>query len=154
MSQEAYEEFEKIRTSMLVSTSSTEVLKKTADELEAMGKPKDDWVLVTIKRELYKRKIPKMEPMVHPAEVKIIVIKDYDGYFERMVRSWVQDLASRGKKCRNPVIKIDAGPYRPDAFSCSIDEQDAMVFSFYSAIRSGFGSLTREDELKIIDNWV
>lgn len=78
---------------------------------------------------------------------KITVEKDYDGYFERLVRSWVDRKKETGESFNNSRIKISSGPYRPYAVSYKIEEDtNTICLDFYSALRTGFGELG-EDEI-------
>lgn len=77
---------------------------------------------------------------------KIIVLSDYDGYFKGLVEVWV------GKKTspfNHRVISITSGPYRSAAVTFRKDG-DILHLDFYSAIRSGFGSLTSQDVEELI----
>lgn len=70
---------------------------------------------------------------------KISVLSDYDGYFENLVRSWV----NRAPGCPFETIEVDAGPYRASAVSFEIkDNGKTIAFDFYSALRMGFGRLS------------
>lgn len=83
------------------------------------------------------------------AEYILDVQKDYDGFFERLVRSLLamRDTAPRSKK-----IVVTAGPYRPSAVSYHWDEETkTMYLDFYSALRTGFGSLSHEDKQSLAD---
>lgn len=73
-------------------------------------------------------------------EPKITVLNDYNGYFERLVRRWLKECPSGRSE-----IVISASPYRSCAVSCRVDQENVLHLDFYSAIRNGFGSLSKHD---------
>jgi len=77
----------------------------------------------------------------------IAVETDYDGYFERLVKSWV---ARKSGKFNHSLIHITAGPYRSAAVSFEKDG-DTLHLDFYSALRTGFGALSEAEILQIIE---
>lgn len=80
----------------------------------------------------------------------IKVESDYDGYFEGLVRSWVDRKAERGPEFNHARIVVSAGPYRPHAVTFRRRE-GVIVLDFYSALRVGFGSLPEREEEQIIE---
>lgn len=80
----------------------------------------------------------------------VVVLNDYDGYFERLVRNLV---ATKQTPFRHKEIRIDSGPYR--SVGCAVrqptDHPDVVIIDFYSATRNGFGGLS-SDDLKGIQN--
>lgn len=77
----------------------------------------------------------------------IKVINDYDGYFEGLVKSWV----NKSPGCPFETIEVNAGPYRASAVSFEIkDEGKTIAFDFYSALRAGFGVLSNDDVDEIV----
>lgn len=81
---------------------------------------------------------------------ELVVLNDYDGYFQNLVKSW---LDRRTTPFQNKKIFISAGPYRASAVTV-IPKKDGLHLDFYSAIRTGFGSLPEEDIEEIIENWL
>jgi|SRR3972149_10856452 len=74
----------------------------------------------------------------------IVVKNDYDGYFESLVRSWVNEKARRGLSFKHHQIEITAGPYRSSAVSYR-SSKGIIELDFYSALRVGFGGLSKSD---------
>ncbi len=66
----------------------------------------------------------------------IVVHRDFDGFFERVVRRL---LAEHGH-CRYDVVHVDATPYLPDAVQYEVRGREIHL-TFYSALRRGFGAL-------------
>jgi hypothetical protein len=75
---------------------------------------------------------------------KIEVVLDYDGYFEAIVRRWVNEKAQSGKPFKHRVILVSAGPYRAYAVAYE-DKGESISLDFYSPLRTGFGELGAED---------
>lgn len=73
------------------------------------------------------------------------VLQDYDGYFEGVVRRWVEE---KGPPFRHDVIQVSAGPWRPYAVAFR-DAGATLTLDFYSAIRAGFGELAASEVEKI-----
>lgn len=85
------------------------------------------------------------------ANVEITIKSDYDGYFERLVRGWIERKIQNGGELKNKIITISAGPWRPSVVSYKInDEKKSIYLDFYSAFRAGFGSLSEEEINAII----
>lgn len=80
---------------------------------------------------------------------EIVVVKDYDGYFEGLVRNWVRIKVEAKRTFRHKKITISSGPYRQDAVSYRITD-GVLNLDFYSALRAGFGHLSDEDVEQII----
>lgn len=77
----------------------------------------------------------------------IKTIKDYDGYFTKLVESWI---ARKTAPFKHETVEITSGPYHPDAVFYSSDG-NTLKLDFYSALRVGFGSLSTVDVDAIID---
>jgi len=76
----------------------------------------------------------------------VVVVHDYDGYFESWVRSWIV----RKVQFKHHTVKVNSGPYRMDAVSYS-SHDGVIMFDFYAALRSGFGMLSDEDVEAILE---
>lgn len=76
----------------------------------------------------------------------IVVIHDYDGYFEALVRSWIV----RKVHFKHHTVKVNSGPYRMDAVSYN-SHDGVILFDFYAALRNGFGMLSDEDVEAILE---
>jgi hypothetical protein len=75
-------------------------------------------------------------------ERSIEIEKDYDGYFESLSKRIFERINNKEIKG----ITVSAGPYRAYAFMYEKTEEQGIVnFDFYSAIRTGFGSLSSDD---------
>lgn len=75
---------------------------------------------------------------------EIIIENDYDGFFEKWTIRLAEELEKRGNR-KIVRISVDAGPYRNSGVSYVLKHiQDAtfgLHLDFYSAVRSGFGSI-------------
>jgi hypothetical protein len=71
----------------------------------------------------------------------ILIELDYDGYFERLVRNW---LDRKEGLYRHSAIHINSGPYRESAVSYE-SRDGVLLLDFYSALRAGFGGLSEDD---------
>jgi hypothetical protein len=78
---------------------------------------------------------------------KITVLNDFDGYFEDLVDSWC---AMHSGPFKHERIMIAAGPWRASAVAY-VDAGDVLWLDFYSALRNGFGALTDEDIVNIVE---
>lgn len=74
-------------------------------------------------------------------KTKITVLRDFDGYFESLVRRIIE---SGSTPLRVDEIQVDASPYWPDGCTVRVKDNVAEV-TFYSGIRAGFGSLSDDD---------
>ena len=72
---------------------------------------------------------------------EIIVERDFDGFFGRLVKKLVE--AHKGK-FHHKQIRVTAGPWRSSAVSY-VSQGDVLCLDFYSPLRNGFGTLSRED---------
>lgn len=72
------------------------------------------------------------------------VHSDYDQYFERLVDSWIQAKRQANQSFNHTAIVVTAGPYRSAAVSYE-KKGDVLHLDFYSALRTGFGSLSASD---------
>lgn len=73
--------------------------------------------------------------------MNVIVVSDYDGYFEGLTRKIISLVEN--PKYKN--VRVTAGPFRPHALTVNYEDKDTVNFDFYSAIRNGFGSLSEAD---------
>lgn len=76
----------------------------------------------------------------------LIVDRDYGGYFEELVRSWIE----RKKDFRHRTIRVTAAPYMGDAVSYR-SSNTILYLVFYSALRCGFGQLSKSDIDRIVE---
>ncbi len=84
-------------------------------------------------------------------EPKLTIEKDYEGYFERLVKSWIDQKRQAGKEFQHSEIVVTSGPYRSDAVRYRSTKDKILHLDFYSALRRGFGELTQEDVNGIIE---
>ena len=84
---------------------------------------------------------------------EIEVVRDYEGYFEALVKKWVDKKEELGIPFKSKKIVITSGPYRPDAVTCK-RAGDMLHIDFYAALRAGFGSLHDIHVNAIIYNWL
>lgn len=82
---------------------------------------------------------------------EILVEKDYDGYFENLVREWCSRKQTKGNEFKNNKIIITAGPYRMDAVTTRHPAPGVIHIDFYAALRTGFGHLSEQEVEQIID---
>jgi hypothetical protein len=76
----------------------------------------------------------------------VVVERDYDGFFEALVRSWIRE--HKGPFHHDTIV-ICSGPYRMDAVSyASLD--GTLALDFYSALRMGFGALSSQDVAELV----
>jgi hypothetical protein len=83
---------------------------------------------------------------------EIEVKSDYDGFFERLVRLWVERRVAAltpGDQFAHRKIVISSGPWRSYAVQYE-KVDDVLYLDFYSALRTGFGSLGDEEVEAII----
>ena len=78
------------------------------------------------------------------------VDSDYDRYFERLVDGWIQRKRAAGGTFAHAVVRITAGPYRSDAVTTH-SKDGVLHLDFYSALRTGFGSLSEADVNAVIE---
>jgi hypothetical protein len=82
----------------------------------------------------------------HVPEVEVVVVRDYDGYFERLTRHILARAVAIGHVVKHKRVLVDAGPWRANALSVhEIDGGMSVRLDFYSALRTGFGSLSAQD---------
>jgi len=77
----------------------------------------------------------------------VTVESDYDGYFESLVRSWID--RHEGPFHHTKVV-ITAGPYRMDAVSY-VSADGVIHLDFYSALRTGFGYLGSDEVAQLVE---
>jgi hypothetical protein len=83
-------------------------------------------------------------------EPMVVIERDYDGAFERTVRRW---MAAKVGPFKHDEIRINSGPYRSSAVSYAssvVDGRRVLAFDFYSALRTGFGSLSEQDVTELV----
>lgn len=90
------------------------------------------------------------------AEPKIEVLSDFNGYFEAMVRRWVQHRKDSGQLFKSSEIKVTAGPYRMSAVTAEVGgiDDELLHLDFYSPMHAGFGSLSDTEIQQIKDEWL
>jgi hypothetical protein len=82
----------------------------------------------------------------------VVVKKDFNGYFEKLVNSWLDVAVSSGYSFKHHTIVVNAGPYRAVAVTVEdTDNPGEVMVDFYSGLRAGFGELSRMDVAGIID---
>jgi len=153
MSEATLKEFDKVKWRSIAECSPTELLTEAFNALA----DSDQSISACAIREEYKarigvKRLRKAGPQVE--DPIIIVEKDYDGYFESLVRSWIKQHKEAGNKFLHKTLRIVSGPYRSSAVTMRSDGESRMTLDFYSAIRSGFGELTDEDVQDIKDKWL
>lgn len=79
-------------------------------------------------------------------EIEVIVEKDYDNYFEDLTRSFIHRI--RSSKIKR--IIVEARPYQSSAVEVTYESSDTARLTYYSGLRSGFGSLMTSDIDQII----
>lgn len=78
--------------------------------------------------------------------IKIVIKEDYDGYFGGLVNQ----LISKKTQFNHHTVMITAGPYRP--YACSyVSKEGTLALDFYSALASGFGSLSESERQEITE---
>lgn len=78
---------------------------------------------------------------------KVTVIHDYDGYFESLVRGWVD---RKEGPFKHQEVFVVAGPYKVEAVRYHSDGKE-LILDFYSALRTGFGELSEQDVKELIE---
>ncbi len=66
---------------------------------------------------------------------QVVVVSDYDGYFEGKVRDALQKIV-----CPYRVVRVSATPYLADAVQFD-PRGDEISLKFYSGLRHGYGEL-------------
>jgi hypothetical protein len=84
---------------------------------------------------------------------KVVVERDYDGYFERLTNSWLDRAIELGHDFKYHTIVITSGPYRSSVVTVNAlpSNPGEVNLDFYAASRVGFGSLSEQDVLGIIE---
>lgn len=80
----------------------------------------------------------------------VLVGQDYEGYFEALVKHWVERKVQSGVPFKNRKIYVTAGPYRPAAVAYEV-VGDTLKLDFYAALRRGFGALSEQDVVELIE---
>jgi len=78
---------------------------------------------------------------------QLIIKNDFDGYFESLVKSWIERKKTDFKHSK---IVVTDEPWRPYTVSYEIHE-DTINLDFYSALRRGFGELSSKEITEIIE---
>ena len=79
--------------------------------------------------------------------ITIEVLSDYDGYFESLVRLWID---KKTDPLKHSKFIISAGPWRSSVVTYK-SEADTLYLDFYSAFRKGFGELSEQEVKEIIE---
>jgi hypothetical protein len=155
MTEAAAREFEEVRWRMVVECSADKDLKALVEAIEGDDAP-TDWkgqmALDEWKSRTGLKALRKAGPTV--VEPEVVIEKDYDGYFEKAVRSWVAEKVEHGEKFLHSTIVVNSGPYRSCAVDCTSDGVSKLTLDFYSAVRNGFGGLSRRDVVCIKEMWL
>ena len=86
--------------------------------------------------------------MVTTQQPVIEVVSDYDGFFEGLVRSWVDQHRGEFKNTR---IVITSGPYRAYDVRFEATEPGILKFDFYSVCRiRGGPDLSEADTQELV----
>lgn len=80
---------------------------------------------------------------------QMTIVSDYDGFFEKLVDSWIARKIAAGGHIIHSSVRVTAGPYRSSAVTYRSDGKE-IHFDFYSALRVGFGSLTEVEIEELI----
>lgn len=155
MTEEAALEFEKVRWKMIVEFAPDKDLKALVEAIEGDDAPTDwkgEMALDEWKSRTGLKALREAGPTV--VEPVVTVERDYDGYFEKTVRSWVAEKVKKGEKFLHSTIVVDSGPYRSCAVDCTSDGVSRLTLDFYSAVRNGFGSLKASHVTSIKKEWL
>jgi hypothetical protein len=155
-------EFKRLQQTNLVKGAPTPMIEEMYDELpdgfsgDASEDDEGGFFANLIYQEFHRRK--GLENLRQRggsvAEPEIVVDKDFDGHFERLVRGWIAEHQQAGGKFLHQTIKITAGPYRAQAVAIDSNGIDTVALDFYSAIRNGFGSLSSREIDNIKKCWL
>lgn len=72
------------------------------------------------------------------------VHSDFDHFFENLVNRWIEEKRETNEPFNHTAIVVTAGPFRSDAVSYE-SKGGIIHLDFYSALRTGFGSLSSTD---------
>lgn len=78
--------------------------------------------------------------------INMVILKDWDGYFENLVRSWLP----RVKNPKHKTITVTGQPFQQSALEYYTNGVN-LTLCFYPALRAGFGNLSEEDINDIIE---
>lgn len=86
----------------------------------------------------------------------LVVERDFDGYFEGLVREWIDRKTHAQQPFKHDFIHVTAAPFLPDAVTTETITSAAtgdkfLYLTFYSALRTGFGLLQESDIVKLIE---
>lgn len=81
---------------------------------------------------------------------EVVVVMDFDGYFEAMVRGMVKDKIAAGQQFKHARIEVEGVPFLMSAAEYR-SSGGTIRLQFYPALRTGFGSLSDEDKVAIRD---
>lgn len=81
-----------------------------------------------------------------PPTTQVVVVNDYDGYFEGKVRDALSRIV-----CPYAVVRVSATPYLADALQFE-PRGDEISLKFYSGLRRGFGRLDWSIMLDVLSN--
>jgi hypothetical protein len=155
MTEAAAREFDEVRWRMIVEGSADKDLKALVEAIEEDDAP-TDWkgqvALDEWKSRTGLKALREAGPTV--VEPEVVIERDYDGYFEKTVRSWVAEKVEHGEKFLHSTIVVDSGPYRSCAVDCTSDGVGKLTLDFYSAVRNGFGRLEDRHVASIKKEWL
>ncbi len=70
----------------------------------------------------------------------VVVVNDFDGFFEKWSNELAEELEKTNQKTIH-TISVTSGPYRSSALTYQLTDTGVLKLDFYSAVRSGFGSV-------------
>jgi hypothetical protein len=145
---------EKLRLAYYDNKFTEEEFNKTVIELTS------EWIRIEIatKAMSHRQETARVKAAFHPTEEplnipNIVVEKDYEGFFERLVKTWCE---SKKTPWKCDTIVVIAGPWRDSAVTCWYDKDNSKTLhiDFHSELRRDFGNLSREDTQAVIDTWM
>jgi hypothetical protein len=86
----------------------------------------------------------------------ICVKRDYDGYFQWLLETYIKWKKGQGLPFKHKRIILTAGPFRANGMICWDDKDDPSTLhvDFYSAFRIGFGGLSDADMKSFAEQWL
>lgn len=141
------DEFDAMMRQMMIEGAPLSLLQNILEKA-----PNDEAIRAEVQRRTRIAELQSKPGTIEAPEIS--VERDYDGYFERLVISWVAEQRRRGLLARHKKIIIDANPYASCAVSARSDGVETLQLEFYSAVRTGFGRLTDADRDSLITKWL
>ena len=84
--------------------------------------------------------------------IVITVLRDWDEYFEGLVKSWIEQKKKSGKPFKHKEILITGQPFQDSAITfIDNEEESSLTLSFYPALRRGFGKLEESEVKELIE---